>query len=225
MLATSPVATGEAKQEEPRKGTEMTPAAPLPQSTPHFKTISPQGDGNITHLVDGEIVHVFQNHIPARGRKQCPTPTVGTSEHPYFKTISPQGDGNSSAIVKSSTSRLLISKPYPRKGTERTSSLPCRGGGGGTRSVPEGAPWTQAVNLHSIRSARKAQAPPSARMLATSPVATGEAKQEEPRKGTEPTHRANRPNKKSSHISGCSFRIVLINVLFLFPRISSKKIA
>ena len=34
----------------------------------------------------------------------------------------------------------------PRKGTERISSLPCRGGGGGTRSVPEGAPWTQAVN-------------------------------------------------------------------------------
>ena len=34
----------------------------------------------------------------------------------------------------------------PRKGTERTSSLPCQSGGGGTRSVPEGAPWTQAVN-------------------------------------------------------------------------------
>ena len=49
----------------------------------------------------------------------------------------------------------------------------------------EGAPWTQAVNLHIDRSDRKPRAPPSARMLATSPVATGEAKQEEPRKGTE----------------------------------------
>ena len=55
-------------------------------------------------------------------------------------------------------------------------SLPCQSGGGGTRSVPEGAPWTQAVNLHIDRSARKPRAPPSARMLATSPVATGEAK-------------------------------------------------
>ena len=192
----------------------------------YFKTISPQGDGNNVRRQRLEHPNILISK---------PYPRKGTETHffhrgrfsltSYFKTISPQGDGNSSAIVKSSTSRLLISKPYPRKGTERTSSLPCRGGGGGTRSVPEGAPWTQAVNLHSIRSARKAQAPPSARMLATSPVATGEAKQEEPRKGTEPTHRANRPNKKSSHISGCSFRIVLINVLFLFPRISSKKIA
>ena len=62
-------------------------------------------------------------------------------------------------------------------------------------------------------------------LLATSPVATGEAKQEEPRKGTKPTHRANQLHEKSSHISGCSFRIVLINVVFLFPRISSKKMA
>ena len=76
-------------------------------------------------------------------------------------------------------------------------------------------------------------------LLATSPVATGEAKQEEPpqgdgnvaarslnvnmcitiskpypRKGTEPTHRANRPNKKSSHISGCSFRVLLLTHFF-----------
>ena len=60
-------------------------------------------------------------------------------------------------------------------------------------------------------------------LLATSPVATGEAKQEEPRKGTETMHRVNQPNEKSSHISGCSFRIVLINVVFLFQRISSKR--
>ena len=46
-----------------------------------------------------------------------------------------------------------------------------------------------------------------------------------PRKGTKPTHRANQLHEKSSHISGCSFRIVLINVVFLFPRISSKKMA
>ena len=68
LLATSPVATGEAKQEEPRKGTETL-----------------------------------------RGRCAC-------------------------------LRRVFISKPYPRKGTERISSLPCQSGGGGTRSVPEGAP-------------------------------------------------------------------------------------
>ena len=48
LLATSPVATGEAKQEEPRKGTE---------------TVS------INSLMS--IAGRFQNHIPARGRKHA----------------------------------------------------------------------------------------------------------------------------------------------------------
>ena len=61
LLATSPVATGEAKQEEPRKGTETN-----------------------------EILIIKNNSIS-------------------------------------------ISKPYPRKGTERISSLPCQSGGGGPR--------------------------------------------------------------------------------------------
>ena len=51
----------------------------------------------------------------------------------------------------------------------------------------EGAPWTQVVNLHSVRSVRKAQAPPSARVARHFPVATGEAKIGETCKGTEHT--------------------------------------
>ena len=51
--------------------------------------------------------------------------------------------------------------------------------------MPEGAPWTQAVNLHSIRSARKAKAPPSARIARHFPRSDGEAQIGEPRKGTE----------------------------------------
>ena len=149
----------------PRKGTETAAQRQtLRPPCSYFKTISPQGDGNVFSPVSRNgTTRLFQNHIPVRGRKP---------------------------ILKSLVRRNIpfISKPYPRKGTERISSLPCQSGGGGTRSVPEGAPWTQAVNLHSDRSARKAQAPPSARMLATSPVATGEAKQEEPRKGTETAH-------------------------------------
>ena len=39
--------------------------------------------------------------------------------------------------------------------------------------MPEGAPWAQAVNLHSIRSACKAQAPPSARIARHFPRSDG----------------------------------------------------
>ena len=81
----------------------------------------------------------FQNHIPARGRKQhhrhCSRDyydyfktispqgdgNTDTSNLPlralYFKTISPQGDGNhfNSSLLATGG---RISKPYPRKGTE-----------------------------------------------------------------------------------------------------------
>ena len=52
LLATSPVATGEAKQEEPRKGTETTPQ----DNRFWFSNV------------------LFQNHIPVRGRKHIATP-------------------------------------------------------------------------------------------------------------------------------------------------------
>ena len=89
---------------------------------------------------------LFQNHIPARGRKHfCgnlipilvgvriskPYPRKGTettslngvsSLNIYidFKTISPQGDGNAAKARKNVKNVCKISKPYPRKGTETT---------------------------------------------------------------------------------------------------------
>ena len=57
LLATSPVATGEAKQEEPRKGTETQPVLTKTDSGLYFKTISPQGDGAY-----------LQPPLPERGR-------------------------------------------------------------------------------------------------------------------------------------------------------------
>ena len=63
-------------------------------------------------------------------------------------------------------------------------------------------------------------------LLATSPVATGEANIGESPQGDETHAPSQSAKQKSSHIfSGCSFRIVLINVVFLFQRISSKKMA
>ena len=82
-----------------------------------FKTISPQGDGNYNHRTSHAASRIlFQNHIPARGRKHNigvvavevpaiskPYPRKGTETSArytdsmprwYFKTISPQGDGN-----------------------------------------------------------------------------------------------------------------------------------
>ena len=46
LLATSPVATGEAKIGEPCKGTETKDSARSKDKVCPFKTISPQGDGN-----------------------------------------------------------------------------------------------------------------------------------------------------------------------------------
>ena len=61
--------------------------------TQGFKTTSPQGDGNFGQtdesLSSGPL---FQNHIPARGRKL---------DHPL-----------------AFEEPRIISKPYPRKGTE-----------------------------------------------------------------------------------------------------------
>ena len=108
VLATSPVATGEAEIGEPRKGTET-----------------------LGGFILRPLESTFQNHIPARGRKQDPNycrEMVALN----FKTISPQGDGNSS-LESDDEDVCIISKPYPRKGTERISSLPCQSGGGGPR--------------------------------------------------------------------------------------------
>jgi len=69
----------------------------ITQSKPsplYFKTISPQGDGNkVLDIVQSCWLRKFQNHIPARGRKQLP---------PNIQPLALQS----------------ISKPYPRKGTE-----------------------------------------------------------------------------------------------------------
>ena len=104
----------------PRKGTE---------------TRSPSSSSSSSGL--------FQNHIPARGRKpnrtnmfdhhnktiSKPYPRKGTETRSIlvyallfvnFKTISPQGDGNIHQDCISAQ-ETTISKPYPRKGTETRS--------------------------------------------------------------------------------------------------------
>ena len=101
----------------PRKGTETINHVTVSISTIYFKTTSPQGDGNqLSNIVSTNCV-LFQNHIPARGRKQTiplrlrageklfqnHIPARGRKQHHIqhnlqmgnnFKTTSPQGDGN-----------------------------------------------------------------------------------------------------------------------------------
>ena len=90
--------------------------------------------------------HGFQNHIPARGRKHLLSDLILEISDDAISKPYPRKGAETFAPFKQPRADYSISKPYPRKGTERTSSLPCQSGGGGTRSVPEGAPWTQAVN-------------------------------------------------------------------------------
>ena len=78
----------------PRKGTEtLIMLLFFMMNPPYFKTISPQGDGNITNV------------------------TLSAKKVNNFKTISPQGDGNLTVIAIPRCA-FNISKPYPRKGTE-----------------------------------------------------------------------------------------------------------
>ena len=60
----------------PRKGTETASApASIQQAFPHFKTTSPQGDGNcVCSCVNTAGFSAFQNHIPARGRSSKKPP-------------------------------------------------------------------------------------------------------------------------------------------------------
>ena len=83
----------------PRKGTETTTTArAMPPVAFYFKTISPQGDENTLLAWSPSKSQPFQNHIPARGRKQVPDILIQC--------------------------RVGISKPYPRKGTETATTSP-----------------------------------------------------------------------------------------------------
>ena len=82
----------------PRKGTEtMTTRKPILRKSTHFKTTSPQGDGNACTATVTALLLIFQNHIPARGRKRF-IPFQVPHEGNNFKTTSPQGDGNRSFL-------------------------------------------------------------------------------------------------------------------------------
>ena len=86
-------------------------------SNAYFKTTSPQGDGNIrvysTLYLFGTL---FQNHIPARGRKQV-LYDVHDKDLLRFQNHIP-ARGRKPALNILSMLFEIISKPHPRKGTE-----------------------------------------------------------------------------------------------------------
>ena len=105
-----------------------------------FKTISPQGDGNTARLADcGEnliiskpyprkgtetILYpilfipmtIFQNHIPARGRKHVVHRVESVVHVIISKPYPRKGTETIGRLI--TTIPNIISKPYPRKGTE-----------------------------------------------------------------------------------------------------------
>ena len=77
----------------PRKGTETISASFLIQTCAfHFKTISPQGDGN--RFISRNIFTIFDisKPYPRKGTETCNRRRTAFDTN-YFKTISPQGNG------------------------------------------------------------------------------------------------------------------------------------
>ena len=85
--------------------------------TSYFKTISPQGDGNDPAPEGLPISSLFQNHIPARGRKLHPE-IILLCRCRILKPYPRKGTETYNRRTNHASSR--ISKPYPRKGTEPT---------------------------------------------------------------------------------------------------------
>ena len=113
----------------------------------NFKTISPQGDGNSNEVSSNtaDPLKQFQNHIPARGRKQSakgivsvavnviskPYPRKGTETIPHRLSCVRVGNQFQNHIPARGRKLVeffvqlhakKISKPYPRKGTETIKS-------------------------------------------------------------------------------------------------------
>ena len=106
----------------PRKGTEtLSCCHDTASGRKHFKTISPQGDGNLNEICHCDFCFLFQNHIPARGRKHAPH-CRGSQGHYLISKPYPRKGTETFQQHALLTISKTISKPYPRKGTETTCS-------------------------------------------------------------------------------------------------------
>ena len=81
LLATSPVATGEAKIGAPRKGTETVLINfCYAMHETDLRTRTPQGDGNADHATVAVMQFRFKNQNPARGRSIPPASPARAGE-------------------------------------------------------------------------------------------------------------------------------------------------
>ena len=103
----------------PRKGTEtfiFTDGTRAPSR--YFKTTSPQGDGNMWLKTGKQQLHLlFQNHIPARGRKRSVF-TFDLRTRNISKPHPRKGTETTLQVNRIQFRLSKISKPHPRKGTE-----------------------------------------------------------------------------------------------------------
>ncbi len=86
-----------------------------------FRTYSPQGDGNFSNFLSNKInmINVFQNLFPARGRKPIGVHIMqATNNHQqFFRTYSPQGDGNTSHCLSSHlVMAIVFQNLFPARG-------------------------------------------------------------------------------------------------------------
>ena len=138
------VSNGNFKTISPQ-GDGNTSTAFLPSSQGISKPYPRKGTETITECVVCKLIPEFQNHIPARGRKHGVNFLLFMLPINNFKTTSPQGDGNFHKVKHNLLNRVIfqnhipargrkhharrmcgahavISKPYPRKGTETHST-------------------------------------------------------------------------------------------------------
>ena len=151
-----------------------------------FKTTSPQGDGNDNMIVSLHDVFLrFQNHIPARGRKHQFNRSFNqgnelVQNHIPARGRKPVGFTNHHRLCE------VISKPHPRKGTERANpSLPCRGGGGGPCEAWWKGRLERSTHLHRKKVTSAASAPTGSHCSPPPPFRRGRRIEHHPRKGTE----------------------------------------
>ena len=103
-------------EHEPRKGTETKPLNGIGIAVTHFRTRTPKGDGNKTHILNHRRNPCISEHEPRKGTETAFSVERSTSLDSYFRTRTPKGDGNFSEPSSCTRSKVLFQNTNPERG-------------------------------------------------------------------------------------------------------------